>query len=81
MEKNEAPGCNIYEKNMSNRKSSQLKQEHKQHLLEFFDSHPQATRHDVVENLIEAFEGFNLKEISVGNFILHECNLALKRAT
>lgn len=79
----EDPTWNIYEKqtNMFNRKPSQLQEEHKEHLLNFFDKYPQATRHDAVESLTEAFENFSLKETSVGNFILNECNLTVKRAT
>lgn len=34
-----------------------------------------------MENLTEAFKNFSLKETSVGNFILNECNLTVKRAT
>lgn len=34
-----------------------------------------------MEILIEAFEGFSLKETAVGNFILYECNLTMKRVT
>jgi hypothetical protein len=34
-----------------------------------------------VESLTEEFEGFSLKETAVGNFILHECNLTVKRVT
>ncbi|CEG71373.1 hypothetical protein RMATCC62417_07117 [Rhizopus microsporus] len=79
----EDPTWNIYEKqtNMFNRKPSQLQEEHKEHLLNFFDKYSQATRHDAVESLTEAFENFSLKETSVGNFILNECNLTVKRAT
>ncbi|KAI9493250.1 hypothetical protein BDB00DRAFT_907518 [Zychaea mexicana] len=42
----EDPDWNIYEKqaNKANRKQSQLQHEHKQHLIEFFDEYPQATR-------------------------------------
>ncbi|OBZ88688.1 hypothetical protein A0J61_03262 [Choanephora cucurbitarum] len=36
---------------------------------------------NAVESLIEAFEGFSLKETAGGNFILHECNLTMKRVT
>lgn len=37
--------------------------------------------HDAVESLKEAFKNFSLKETSVGNFILNECNLTVKRTT
>ncbi|GAA5814371.1 hypothetical protein MFLAVUS_007866 [Mucor flavus] len=79
----EDPNWNIYEKNTNkvNRKESQLQEEHKQHLLEIFEKNPQATKQDAVDSLTEAFEGFNLKKNSVGNFILHDCNLTIKRIT
>lgn len=64
---------------MLNTKPSPLKQEHKQH--EFFDNYPQTMRHGAVKSLTDAFEGFNLKETSIGNFILPEYNLAVKKAT
>ncbi|CEG76332.1 hypothetical protein RMATCC62417_11241 [Rhizopus microsporus] len=79
----EDPSWNIYEKqtNALNRKPSQLEEENKQHLIQFFDECPQATRRDAVESLMEKFENFSLKEASVGNFILRECNLTAKRAS
>ncbi|KAG2215958.1 hypothetical protein INT45_010102 [Circinella minor] len=79
----EEPDWNIYEKqtNKVNRKQQQLQEEHKQHLIEFFDKYPQATRQNAVDSLMESFQNFNLKTTSVRNFILHECNLTIKRVT
>ncbi|KAI9332752.1 hypothetical protein BD770DRAFT_301157, partial [Pilaira anomala] len=79
----EDPQWNIYEKqtNKVNRLASQLQKNHKKHLIDFFDIYPQATRQDAVESLTEAFENFNLKTTAVGNFILYECNLTVKRVT
>lgn len=57
---------------MSNRKPPQLQNEHKQHLVQFFDKFSQATRRDAVDSLTEEFQNFNLKETSVGNFILSQ---------
>ncbi|KAL4215273.1 hypothetical protein AB4K20DRAFT_1862527 [Rhizopus microsporus] len=78
----EDPQWNIYEKqtNKVNRLASQLQENHKKHLIDFFDIYPQATRQDAVESLTEAFENFNLKTTAVGNFILYECNLTVKRS-
>ncbi|KAG2192435.1 hypothetical protein INT46_000767 [Mucor plumbeus] len=77
----EDPAWDIYEKqtNKINRAPSQLKEEHKRHLVQFFDERPQATRQDAVDSLMEAFKGFNLKKTVVGEFILHDCNLTVKR--
>lgn len=69
------------ETNKVNRPKSQLQDEHKQHLIEFFDENSQATRNNSSESLTKVFEGFSLKETSVGNFILNECNLPVKRIT
>ncbi|KAI9267290.1 hypothetical protein EDC94DRAFT_495331, partial [Helicostylum pulchrum] len=79
----EDPDWDIYEKetNKFNRKPSQLQAEHKYHLINFFDEHPQARKEDAVESLTKAFEGLNLKKSSVGSFILNECNLTVKRVT
>ncbi|CAO3654700.1 unnamed protein product [Mucor hiemalis] len=79
----EDPSWNIYEKetNLENRAPSQLQEPHKQFLIDYFDEYPQATRADAVERLTDAFEGFSLKTTSVGNFILHECNLTVKKVT
>ncbi|KAI9277884.1 hypothetical protein BY458DRAFT_545610 [Sporodiniella umbellata] len=77
----EDPQWNIYEKqtNKVNRLASQLQENHKKHLIDFFDIYSQATRQDAVESLTEAFENFNLKTTAVANFILYECNLTVKR--
>lgn len=79
----EDPQWNIYEKltNKVNQLASQLQENHKKHLIDFFDIYPQATRQDAVESLTEAFENFNLKTTAVGNFILYEYNLTVKRVT
>ncbi|KAG1441279.1 hypothetical protein G6F56_011556 [Rhizopus delemar] len=79
----EDPTWNINEKdtNKANRAPSQLQEQHKQFLINFFDEYPRATRMNAVERLTEAFEGFSLKKTSVRNFILHECNLTVKRVT
>jgi hypothetical protein len=64
-----------------NRPISQLQEEHKEHLVEFYDQHPQASKQDAVDSLTQAFEGFSLKKTSVSNFILYVCNLTFKRVT
>ncbi|CEP09828.1 hypothetical protein, partial, partial [Parasitella parasitica] len=79
----EDPEWNIYDKltNKINRPGSQLQEEHKQYLIQFFDERPQATRQDAVEALTADFEGFSLKESQVGTFIKNECNLTVKLIT
>lgn len=79
----EDPEWNIYEKdtNKVNREGSQLQDAHKEYLYNFFDEYPQANRQDAVYSLTEAFDGLNLKKTVVGDFILHDCNLSIKKAT
>jgi hypothetical protein len=64
-----------------NRKKGQLQDKHKNFLINFFDEYPQARTIDAVESLTEAFEEISLEETSFGQFVLHECNLTIKRAT
>lgn len=58
---------NILEKqtNKVNRNKSQLNEEHKSHLINFYDDHPQARVIDAVTSLTETFENFSLKETTV----------------
>ncbi|KAG1328514.1 hypothetical protein G6F62_008114 [Rhizopus arrhizus] len=74
---------NILEKqtNKVNRKTSQLQEEHKVHLINFYDEHPQARVSDAVASLTEKFENFTLKNSSVQVFLKNECNLSSKRIT
>ncbi|KAG2214756.1 hypothetical protein INT45_001352 [Circinella minor] len=77
------PDFDIFEKNTNKtvRKGSQLQEEHKAHLIEFFDDNPHARVSDAVEELTKNFEGFTLKETVVGKFISTECNLSIKKIT
>ncbi|KAG2192948.1 hypothetical protein INT47_004687 [Mucor saturninus] len=77
------PDFDIFEKNTSKtvRKVSQLQEEHKAHLIEFFDDNPHARVSDAVEELTKNFEGFTLRETVVGKFISTECNLSIKKIT
>ena len=75
------PDWNIYEKqtNRCNRARSQLQEPQKLHILELFDDKPYTTTDKVVDSLTKAFEGFTLKKSTVNSFILHECDLTIKR--
>ncbi|KAI8642306.1 hypothetical protein BD408DRAFT_387596, partial [Parasitella parasitica] len=79
----EDPEWDIYEKNTNkvNRKSSQLQEEHKLYLINYFDEFSQARTKDAVDSLTENFENFSLKETVVGEFISRECNLSIKSVT
>lgn len=72
---------NIYEKqtNKGNRAKSQLQELQRLHVLELFDEKPYTTTDEVVDSLTKAFAGFSLKKSTVNSFILHECNLTIKK--
>ncbi|KAG1467189.1 hypothetical protein G6F56_004546 [Rhizopus delemar] len=74
---------NIYEKQTkkSNRVKSQLHEPQKLHIIQLFDEKPYMTTDEVVDSLTKTFEGFSLKSSTVNNYILHECNLSMKRVT
>lgn len=73
---------NIFEKqtNKINKSAGQLDEKHKIHLLNFYDSNPQARVVDAVCSLTEKFESFTLKESSVRSFLKTECNLSFKKS-
>jgi hypothetical protein len=58
-----------------------LQDERKEHLIQFYDEHPLTSKQDAVDSLNQTFEGFSLKKTSVGNFILYNCSLTIKRLT
>ncbi|KAI9330548.1 hypothetical protein BD770DRAFT_432631 [Pilaira anomala] len=64
-----------------NRPKSQLNDQHKMHLINFFDDDPSAVIQDAVENLVKSFEGLEIKKSRVAEFMKEECNLSIKVAT
>ncbi|KAG1077518.1 hypothetical protein G6F42_024792 [Rhizopus arrhizus] len=72
---------NILEKqtNKINKSAGQLDEKHKIHLLNFYDSNPQARVVDAVCSLTEKVESFTLKESSVRSFLKTEGNLSFKK--
>lgn len=56
-----------------------MQDERKEHLIQFYDEHPLASKQDAVDSLIQAYEGFSFKKASVGNFIHYDCSLTIKR--
>ncbi|OAD73823.1 hypothetical protein PHYBLDRAFT_64777 [Phycomyces blakesleeanus NRRL 1555(-)] len=65
--------------NKINKSAGQLDEKHKIHLLNFYDSNPQARVVDAVCSLDERFESFTLKESSVRSFLKTEYNLSFKK--
>ena len=65
----------------SNRPQSKLNEQHKSHLIDFFDENPSAVIQDAVENLTKIFEGLDIKKSRVAEFMKKECNLSIKVIT
>ncbi|KAG1568890.1 hypothetical protein G6F50_006877 [Rhizopus delemar] len=61
--------------------SSQLNENHKMHLLNFFDENPSAVIQAAVEDLTKSFEDLEIEKIRVAEFMKEECNLILKVVT
>lgn len=66
---------------MFNRPRSQLQEEQRKHIIELYDEKPYTTTDEAVESLTKTFEGFSLKRSRVNSFILHDCNLSMKKLT
>ncbi|KAI9265511.1 hypothetical protein EDC94DRAFT_58947 [Helicostylum pulchrum] len=62
----------------SNRPVSQLNENHKSHLVNFFDGDVSATIQDAVEGLAANFTGLQIKKSRVAEFMSEECNLSIK---
>ncbi|KAI9362583.1 hypothetical protein BD770DRAFT_407681 [Pilaira anomala] len=60
---------------------SNLNDQHKAHLINFFDDDPSAVIQDAVENLVKSFEGLEIKKSGVAELIKEECNLSIKVVT
>ncbi|KAI8972954.1 hypothetical protein BDB01DRAFT_749655 [Pilobolus umbonatus] len=67
--------------NRENRPSSALQDDHKKHLINFFDNNPQAFIQDAVEDLTSNFAGLSIKKSRVHEFMRDECNLSIKKST
>ncbi|KAG1343440.1 hypothetical protein G6F62_004788 [Rhizopus arrhizus] len=61
--------------------ASQLNDQHKKQLVDFYDEKPTATIEDGVEELIKIFEGLAIKNSRVAEFMKDECNLSIKSVT
>lgn len=71
----EDPNWNIYEnKRIRLIDHNHLGEEHKGHFVDLFGIFSHETRQGVVDSLQKTFEGFNIKNIVVREFVLHECN-------
>lgn len=60
---------------------SQLQEEHKQCLIEFYDDDPGTYIQDAVAMLTSKFAGLEIKKSKVHEFMRDDCNLSFKKAT
>ncbi|KAG1449432.1 hypothetical protein G6F56_008644 [Rhizopus delemar] len=65
----------------SNRPVSQLNENHKAHLINFFDEDSSATIQDAVDNLTTSFAGLQIKNSRGAEFMKEECSLNIKVIT
>ncbi|KAI8360707.1 hypothetical protein EDC96DRAFT_414130, partial [Choanephora cucurbitarum] len=65
----------------SSRPISQLGEDHKRHLINFFDEDASATIQDAVDDLTSSFAGLEIKKSRVAEFMKEECNLSIKVVT
>jgi transposase len=61
-----------------NRPVSQLNENHKKHLISFFDENPSAYIQDAVDDLTTSFAGLEIRKSRVAEFMKEECNLSIK---
>ncbi|KAG1038350.1 hypothetical protein G6F43_012702 [Rhizopus delemar] len=57
-----------------------LNEEHKRHLVSFYDDNPSAVVDQAMDSLTSEFTGLKIGKTSVYNFMTRECNLTFKKA-
>ncbi|KAG1574860.1 hypothetical protein G6F48_013255 [Rhizopus delemar] len=57
-----------------------LNEEHKRHLVSFYDDNPSAIVDQAMDSLTSEFTGLKIGKTSVYNFMTRECNLTFKKA-
>lgn len=67
--------------NLINRPKPQIGQEHKDHLVNFFDDNPQARLIDAVDSLTLHFAELSIKKNTVHKFLKTECNFSFKKVS
>ena len=65
----------------SSRPISQFGEDHKRHLINFFDEDASATIQDAVDDLTSSFAGLEIKKSRVAEFMKEECNPSIKVVT
>jgi Tat protein secretion system quality control protein TatD with DNase activity len=58
-----------------------MNEQHKVHLIDFFDENLSAVIQDAVENSTKSIEGLEIKKSRVAEFMKEECNLSIKVVT
>jgi transposase len=57
-----------------------LNEEHKRHLISFYDDNPSAVVDQAMDSLTSEFAGLRIGKTAVYNFMTSECNLTFKKA-
>lgn len=57
-----------------------LNEEHKKHIISFYDDNPFAVVDQTMDSLISVFAGLRIGKTVVYNFMTSECNMTSKKA-
>lgn len=57
-----------------------LNEEHKKHIISFYDDNPFAVVDQAMDSLISVFAGLRIGKTVVYNFMTSECNMTSKKA-
>ncbi|CAO3692306.1 unnamed protein product [Rhizopus stolonifer] len=68
-------------KRLSNRPVSRLNDEHKEHLINYFDENPTAVFQDAVDDLVQSFAGLEIRKSRVAGLMKDDRNLSIKVAS
>ncbi|KAL1936709.1 hypothetical protein VTP01DRAFT_843 [Rhizomucor pusillus] len=70
----------IFVKRKKNGRPRILGEEHKKVILEYVDENPSAVLEQLMERLLQRFEGLEVSKTTVYDFVRTQCNLSLKKA-
>jgi hypothetical protein len=58
-----------------------LNEEHKKHLISFYDDNPSAVVDQAMNSLISVFASLKIGKTAVYNFMTSECNITFKKSS
>ncbi|KAL1934072.1 hypothetical protein VTP01DRAFT_6254, partial [Rhizomucor pusillus] len=68
----------IFEKRENSGRPRILNEEHKKVILEYVDENPSVVLEQLMERLLQRFEGLKLSKTTLYPFVKTQCNLSLK---